>query len=237
MGGVLRRPIEVNKSKRGELVKKWTKHVALLAILVGVFLGLGSSAGNAASSPMTTGSSTSQVAEKPADAVVGDPGVLEQFGPPGVLVSTLLGGLLLVFRSINEGKKIDVTTYKERAAEAEARSNEEIGKVHKKLAELEKKLDNVIEDRDDYRDTLEERKAAYTSQVIELEQRHQRELEDMHNALMIEVRTRHALERLLAEKGIKVPTTQQPYTVAMQDAAQKEVDSTEQALKVIRDNE
>lgn len=219
-------------------MKKWTKYAALLALLVGVFLGLSGSAANAVSIPTTTGSGTSQVDQKqPVDSVVGDPGILEQFGPPGVLVSTVLGGLLLVFRSINEGKKIDVTTYKERAAEAEARSNEEIVKVHKKLAELEAKLDNVIEDRDDYRDTLEERKAAYTSQVIELEQRHQRELEDMHNALMIEVRTRHALERLLAEKGIKIPAIQQPYTVAMQAAAKKEVASTEQALKDIRDNE
>lgn len=217
-------------------MKKWIRFATLLAILSAVFLGLGSSAALADEASPSVGSSQTAVT-KTEDAVVDNPGLLEQFGPPGVLVSTVLGGLLLIFRSINEGKKIDVTTYKERAAEAEARSNEEIGKVHKKLAELEIKLDNVIEDRDEYRDTLEERKAAYTSQVIELEQRHQRELEDMHNALMIEVRTRHALERLLAEQGIKVPTIQTPYTREMQDAAKKEVDSTELALKVIRDNE
>lgn len=221
-------------------MKSLIKIAAAAAIFVAVLLGLGSSAHAMSSGdPSSAGSSgTSKVTEAPSgDAVVPDPGLIEQFGPPSVLISTVLGGILLIFRSINEGKKIDVTTYKERAAEAEARSNAEIGKVHKKLGELEKKLDDVIKDRDEYRNTLEERKAHFTAQILDMEKRHQRELEDMHAALMIEVHTRHALERLLAENGIKIPGTPPPYTKEMKDAAQREVDSTTQALKVLRENE
>lgn len=145
-------------------------------------------------------------------------GVIEQFGPPGVIITTVLTGILMIVKAVNEGKKIDVVTYKERATDAETRSNAEIGKVHKKLAELEKKLDDVIADRDEYRNTLEERKAHFTQQVLDLERRHQRELEDMHAALMIEVHTRHRLERLLVSNGIQVPDTPPPYTRSMKDS-------------------
>lgn len=176
-----------------------------------------------------------------AEAKSSSPGVLEQFGPPGVIITTILTGVLMIVKSINEGKKIDVTTYKERAAEAETRSNEEIGKVHKKLGELEKKLDDVIADRDEYRDTLEERKAHFTQQILDMERRHQRELEDMHSALMIEVHTRHKLERLLAENGIAVPSTPPPYTRAMKEAvtAQDHVEASVStaSMKVIRETE
>lgn len=169
------------------------------------------------------------------------PGVLEQFGPPGVIITTVLTGVLMIIKSINEGKKIDVTTYKERAADAETRSNEEIGKVHKKLGELEKKLDEVIADRDDYRDTLEERKASFTKQVLEMERRHQRELEDMHAALMVEVHTRHRLERVLAENGIQVPHTPPPYTRSMKldITVQDRVDATAStaSMKALRESE
>lgn len=169
------------------------------------------------------------------------PGVLEQFGPPGVIITTVLTGVLMIIKSINEGKKIDVTTYKERAADAETRSNEEIGKVHKKLGELEKKLDEVIADRDEYRDTLEERKASFTQQVLEMERRHQRELEDMHAALMVEVHTRHRLERVLAENGIQVPQTPPPYTRSMKldITVQDRVDATAStaSMKAIRESE
>lgn len=218
-------------------MSKILKYAAIAVIFVVSLFGL-SSAAHATSTEDTSGVTNSKVIEQPSgDAVVGDPGLIEQFGPPSVIISTVLGGILLIFRSINEGKKIDVTTYKERAAEAEARSNAEIGKVHKKLGELEKKLDDVIKDRDEYRNTLEERKAHFTAQILDMEKRHQRELEDMHAALMIEVHTRHALERLLAENGIKVPGTPPPYTKEMKDAAQRQVDTTTQALKTIRENE
>jgi hypothetical protein len=169
------------------------------------------------------------------------PGVLEQFGPPGVIITTILTGILMIVKSINEGKKIDVTTYKERAADAEARSNEEIGKVHKKLGELEKKLDEVIADRDEYRDTLEERKAHFTQQILDMERRHQRELEDMHSALMIEVHTRHKLERILAENGIAVPQTPPPYTRSMKEEItvqdRVEASASTASMRIIRESE
>jgi hypothetical protein len=188
------------------------------------------------------------IATPPADPVpatttpsASNPGVLEQFGPPGVIITTILTGVLMIVRSINEGKKIDVTTYKERAADAETRSNEEIGKVHKKLAELEVKLDEVIADRDEYRNTLEERKQQFTQQVLDMEKRHQRELEDMHAALMIEVHTRHRLERLLAEHGITVPETPPPYTKSMRDAVtpKERVEAAQSAteMKNLRESE
>lgn len=217
-------------------MKKWYKYAALAVLLLTLTFGVSSSSASAQGIE-TVPPSPTVVKQDDGNAVVGDPGIIEQFGPPGVLISSLVGGLLLVVRSINEGKKIDVTTYKERAAEAEARSNEEIGKVHVKLGQLEEKLDNVIQDRDEYRDTLEARKASFTAQILDMEKRHQRELEDMHSALMIEVHTRHALERLLAENGITIPGTPPPYTRAMKDAAQKEVGETTEAMRIIRENE
>lgn len=200
---------------------KFYRYVSWFIIGSAVVLALLGTASMAdASVTPTTSVSTTAPAPDPAKdpskvAQSSSPGVLEQFGPPGVIITTVLTGVLMIIKSINEGKKIDVTTYKERAADAESRSNEEIGKVHKKLGELEKKLDEVIADRDEYRDTLEERKASFTKQVLEMERRHQRELEDMHAALMVEVHTRHRLERVLAENGIQVPHTPPPYTRSM----------------------
>lgn len=185
----------------------------------------------------TSGSAQDPVGTAKAES----PGVLEQFGPPGVIITTVLTGVLMIIKSINEGKKIDVTTYKERAADAEARSNEEIGKVHRKLGELEKKLDEVIADRDEYRDTLEERKAHFTQQILDMERRHQRELEDMHSALMVEVHTRHRLERLLAENGISVPQTPPPYTQSMKAAVtvedRAEASASTASMRVLRETE
>lgn len=162
-----------------------------------------------------------------------NPGVLEQFGPPGVIITTVLTGVLMIVRSVNEGKKIDVVTYKERATDAETRANEEIGKVHKKLEEMNKKLDEVIADRDEYRNMLETRKAHFTQQVLDMEKRHQRELEDMHAALMIEVHCRHRLERTLAENGLPIPETPPPYTRKMRDEVT--VADAEEARRAIID--
>lgn len=182
---------------------------------------------------------TSSVVTPQPTPQVSQPGVLEQFGPPGVILTTVLTGILMIVRAVNDGKKIDVTTYKERAADAEARSNEEIGKVHKKLDELEKKLDEVIADRDEYRDALEERKAHFTQQILDMEKRHQRELEDMHAALMIEVHTRHRLERLLVQNGIQVPDTPPPYTKSMKEAVTpqdaRDARASTNSMRIIRE--
>ena len=228
-------------------MKKWVRYAIGIIILLVVLIGVTSGTHNSARADTVaisdiTASVSAEAAPAPApapavDSVVEDPGPLEQFGPPGMLISGALGGLLMVIRAFNEGKKIDVTTYKERAAEAESRSNSEIVKVQNKLAELETKLDAVIEDRDQYRTTLEERKAQYTAQVIELERRHQRELEDMHAALLVEIHVRHGLERLMAENGISIPKGAPRYTQQMDDDAQAEMDITTQGYKDIRDNE
>lgn len=231
-------------------MNKWVRYSLGILILLVVLIGVTSGTHNVAKADTVAISDisanvSSEAAPAPApapattstDSVVDDPGPLEQFGPQGMLISGALGGLLMVIRAFNEGKKIDVTTYKERAAEAESRSNSEIVKVQNKLAELETKLDVVIEDRDQYRTTLEERKAQYTAQVIELERRHQRELEDMHAALLIEIHVRHGLERLMAENGISIPKGSPRYTQQMDDDAQAEMDITTQGYKDIRDNE
>lgn len=202
-----------------------------LGIMFTLFTGPASASGIPQPNP-TTPPATSSTA-------VAQPDILQQFGPPGVIITTILTGILMITRSINEGRKIDVTTYKERAADAENRSNEEIGKVHKKLEELENKLDDVIADRDAYRDTLEERKAHFTQQILDMEKRHQRELEDLHAALMIEVHVRHRLERLLVENGISIPDTPPPYTRSMKEsvtpADRRDADSSTAAMKVIRE--
>lgn len=171
--------------------------------------------------------SPSAVAPVPApdalpDAVVTNPDIVTQYGPVGGLLTVGITGFLMVMRSINEGKKINVQAYKDRASEAESQAKEDIGKIHQKLIDMETKLDDVIKDRDEYRDTLEERKAHFTQQFIELENRHRRELEEMHAVLVIEIHTRHNLERIMAEKGIKVPDSPPPYTRAMKESVTAE---------------
>lgn len=221
-------------------MNKWVKYTFGLIVLLTVLFGCTTAAIAETPTAMVSVSDTStnpKVTESDGSNTVENPGTLEQFGPPGVIVSGLLGGALLVVRAWRDGRKIDVTTYKERAAEAETRSNEEIGKVRKKLDELEAKLDTVIEDRDKQRDTLEERKAQFTAQILDLEKRHQRELEDMHAALLIEIHVRHSLERLLAENGISIPQGAPVYTTKMKADAQAEMDVTTQALRVIRESE
>lgn len=185
----------------------------ILCVSAGAFLFCTASASADTVPPVAPVSQTTPAPKPPQNEVTGsgtettvsNPGVLEQFGPPGVLITTVLTGILMIIKSINEGKKIDVTAYKERAADAENRSNEEIGKVHKKLEELERKMDEVIADRDSYRDLLEARKAYFTQQLLDMEKRHQKEIEEMHGSLVAEINTRHRLERLLAENGIPIP--------------------------------
>jgi hypothetical protein len=74
-----------------------------------------------------------------------------------------------------------------------------------------------------------------------MERRHQRELEDMHSALMVEVHTRHRLERILAENGIAVPQTPPPYTQSMKAevTVQDRVEATAStaSMRVLRESE
>lgn len=225
----------------GRIIKYIVMGILSLSVLIAIVATLNISEATAGE-PISIGVMALPAPPEPSPtvaAVPSQPGVLEQFGPPGVIITTVLTGILLIVKAVNEGKSIDVTTYKQRAADAETRSNEEIGKVHKKLSELEQKLDDVIADRDEYRNTLEERKAHFTQQVLDMEKRHQRELEDMHAALLIEVHTRHRLERLLVSNGIQVPETPPPYTrdmkAAVTPADQKTARLSTASMKIIRE--
>lgn len=210
------------------LIRCFVLTVLTVSLLFGVTAGALSPIGDPGTPP--------PAATSPAAS---DQDLLGQFGPWGVIITTILTGTLMITRSINEGRKIDVTTYKERAADAESRSNEEIGKVHKKLEELENKLDDVIADRDEYRNTLEERKAQFTQQILDMEKRHQRELEDLHAALMIEIHVRHKLERLLVENGISIPDTPPPYTRSMKQEVtasdRRDAEANTDAMKTFRE--
>lgn len=202
-------------------MQKFYKVIATVFLGIALMLSLGA-ATFSTDVPQITGNAIGSTVVEDSDnggVKVADPGLLEQLGPPGAIVSAVVGGALLIIRAINDGKKIDVTTYKERAADAESRSDAEIGKVHRKLEELEQKLDAVIADRDQYRNTLEDKKAEWTEQFLEQGRRHQIELESLHAALVSEIHIRHKLERILAENNIITPETPPPYTPAMRNDA------------------
>ncbi len=144
------------------------------------------------------------------DSEVSNPDVLTQYGPIGTLIGIVGTGVVMIIRAINEGKKIDVETYKTRATEAENRADVEIGKVYKKLEEMETKLDSVIADREKERDAFEIQKLDFNTQVLAMETRHRTELENVHKALLVEVYARHNIEEILASRGIVVPSMVAP---------------------------
>lgn len=173
----------------------------IIYALAAICLSLGAALTLTASSMPVESPETIAIAEVK-DAVVEDPGTLEEFGPPGVLISTVLGGIVLIIRNINEGKRIDVQLYKDRAAEAENRSNTEIGKAQKRVEDIEKRIDQIISDRDAYRTTLEQKKAYFSQQLLDLERRHQEAILGTHETLTTQLAVRYELEKILIGHGI-----------------------------------
>lgn len=153
--------------------------------------------------PSTTTSTTATTETNP----------LAIYGIPGGIVGLILGAGGMLAKNIAEARAIRVKDAEQHAQKVEDRANAEIVKVYKKLEEMEKKLDEVIADRDSEREDFAIRKAKFSQTVIELEERHQREVEELHDKLLAEIALRHAAEKLLAENGIVVP---QPETTTVQ---------------------
>jgi hypothetical protein len=184
-------------------IRKW-----LLGIGLGFIITLGFAAPAIADSTSPKDTTTVQVAptEVPTAAPSDTLGsTVAEFGPWGGLITIAGTAAVWIIREVNNGKNIDVQKYKDRAVEAENNANIEIGKVHTKLSILESKLDTVLADWERDREEFSVRKQAFTSQVLEMEQRHQRELEEVHDKLIIEVRARHNAEKLLAAHNIEIP--------------------------------
>lgn len=143
-------------------------------------------------------------------ASVVNPDPFATYGPIGTLITIAGSGTLLIVRAINEGKKLDVERYKQRAVDAETRADTEIGKVYKKLEDMEKKLDSVIANRDEERAEFENQKTSYTGQILEMEKRHQIELEGVNAALLVEIHARHKIERAMVAAGVTLPKVARP---------------------------
>ena len=163
---------------------------------------------------------------------VPEPGLLEEWGPPGTLLSIVFGGIFWIVKAVNEGKSIDVDRYKEIATEADSRASVEIGKVYKRLDDVEAKLDEAINSRDEYRALLEEKKRLWHIDYLAQERRHREQLESQHDILVVEIATRRKLEKILADHGISYPDTPPPYTDTMLSEVTKEdLDRADEAVE------
>lgn len=135
----------------------------------------------AADSTSTTSGSTSQTSGKaetvtPPQAPLSAPDNLTTFLAPGGIVTVSLGGILLIVREINAGRKINVDYYKEKAEKAESQAATDREKLSGQIARLEQKLDSAIKD-----------------------------TEAKHDLYVAEITHRRRLELIMVENGIALP--------------------------------
>lgn len=135
---------------------------------------------------------------------------LLQYGPVGGILSVVIGGAIMILKAVNEGKTINVQHYKDRAEQADSEAAGDMKKLRDQMNTMEAKLDEVLADRDELRETLENRKAQFSKDLLAMEKRHQTQLEDSHAVMLQQLNIRHKLERLLVENGIEVPNLSPP---------------------------
>lgn len=182
-----------------------TKRV-LTIILFGLTLCFALTASSAVTQEPT--STVTQTAS--GDTKVTDPNPLLTYGPTGGIISIIIGGVLMISKSINEGRTIQVTHYKERAEQASTEAAGDMKKLRDQMNTMEAKLDEVLADRDELRETLENRKAQFSKDLLAMEKRHQAQLLDTHAVLLQQLNIRQRLERILTEHGIEIPLMSEP---------------------------
>lgn len=158
--------------------------IALYMCIAGVILGatlLFSTAAQAADGPSTPSGTTSQTSGQngtvsPPTAPSVAPDNLSTWFAPGGIITISLGGILLIVREVNAGRKINVDYYKERAEKAEAQQTIDREKLSGQINRLEDKLDAAIKD-----------------------------TEAKHDLYIAEITHRRRLELIMAEHGIALP--------------------------------
>ena len=158
--------------------------IALYMCIAGLILGatlLFSTAAQAAGDPATPSGSTSQTSGQtntvtPPQAPSGAPDSLSTYFAPGGIITISLGGILLIVREINAGRKINVDYHKERADKAETQQTIDREKLSGQITRLEQKLDAAIKD-----------------------------TEAKHDLYVAEITHRRRLELIMAEHGIALP--------------------------------
>lgn len=105
---------------------------------------------NPAPAPHTVTQAVAPVEEK-SDAS----NTLLQYGPVGGILSVVIGGAIMILKAVNEGKTINVQHYKDRAELANNEAAGDMKKLRDQMNSMELKLDEVLADRDELRETLE----------------------------------------------------------------------------------
>lgn len=158
--------------------------LALYLCIAGVVLGASlflTTAAQAAEGPSTPVTGTSQSTGKtdtvtPPQAPSQGADPLPAWIAPGGIISVSLGGIILIVREVNAGKRINVDYYKGRAEKAESDGVLESNKLSGQITRLEAKLDAAIKD-----------------------------TEAKHDLYVAEITHRRRLELIMAEHGIQLP--------------------------------
>lgn len=157
------------------------------------------------STPISTIVNNTTTENAQGDSVVVDQNLLLQYGPGGGIALAVLAGILMIVKTYNEGRKIDVETYKKRYDDLRVATDIELTKKQTQLEITEAKVVVLGDSLDVLREALESRKAHYTEERLAGEARHRAQIEEIHDILVKEINHRHLVERILAENGIELP--------------------------------
>lgn len=125
--------------------------------------------------------------------------------PLGGSVTGVLGGIALILKNVNDGKKIDVQSAEEKL-KAERESNATaLDSLRNQVGSLEEKLDKSIKKQEEMQTDFLNRKTHFTKQMVDIERRHRDQIQASHDLLLEEIRHRHTLEEILAAHGIEFP--------------------------------
>lgn len=156
-------------------------YVCFAGLILGAMLLFSATANaNADSASTPTGGTSQTTGEtgtvRPVETPSVAPDNLSTFFAPGGIITISLGGILLIVREINAGKKINVDYHKDRADRAESQAAIDTQKLVSQIERLEAKLDAAIKD-----------------------------TESKHDLYVAEITHRRRLELILAEHGIALP--------------------------------